>query len=103
MVFAPLAPLFSRNFIGPIASKLTPKKMGDEGSNKLRNLGAPRGGSNRSMHLEVLVHLTQFLIKGTIIFLTWATIVPKWPCLILARVADLLRCRAKGPAGTVWA
>ena len=76
MAFAPLAPLFNRNLIGPIASKLTPKKMGDELSNKLRNLGAPRGGSNRSMHLEVLIHLTQDLMKGTMIFLTWATIVP---------------------------
>ena len=76
MAFPPLAPLFNKNFIGPMALKLTPKKMGDELSNKLRNLGAPRGGLNRSMHLEVLIHLTQDLMKGTIIFLTWATIVP---------------------------
>ena len=64
MAFPPLAPLFNR------------KKMGDELSSKLRNLGAPRGGSNRSMDLEVLIHLTQDLMKGTMIFLTWATIVP---------------------------
>ena len=62
--------------MGPMASKLTQRKMGEEDSSRLRNLGAPSGGSNLGGALEVLIHLTQEDIKGTIIFLTWATIVP---------------------------
>ena len=45
------------------------RKMGEEDSSRLRNLGAPSGGSNLGGALEVLIHLTQEEIKGTIIFL----------------------------------
>ena len=76
IVFAPRAPLFNRNLIGPMASKLTPRKMGEEDSSRLRNLGAPSGGSNLGGALEVLIHLTHEEISGRIIFLAWATIVP---------------------------
>ena len=76
MVLAPRAPLFKRNLIGPMASKLTPRKMGEDDSSRLRNLGAPNGGSNFGGAFEVLTHLTHEEIIGRIIFLAWATIVP---------------------------
>ena len=74
-----------------MASILTPRKIGDELSRRFRNLGVPTGGLNVSMVLLFLVHLTQFLISGEIIFLTCVIMAPKLPCLIRARVADLLR------------
>ena len=68
IIFAPRAPLFKRNLIGPIASKDTPKKIGDEDSNRFKNLGAPKGGSNLVGALEVFIHFTHEEIIGRIIF-----------------------------------
>ena len=68
MVFAQRVPLFKKNFIGPIASKDTPKKIGDEDSNRFKNLGAPKGGSNLVGAFEVFIHFTHAEINGRIIF-----------------------------------
>ena len=69
IVFAPQAPLFKRNLIGPIASKDTPEKIGDEDSNRFKNLGAPKGGTNLVGALEVFIHFTHLEINERIIFL----------------------------------
>ena len=50
--------------MGPIASKETPENIGDEDSNKLKNLGAPNGGSNLAGTLAVFIHFTQLEISG---------------------------------------
>ena len=68
MVFTPRSPLFQRIVIGPIASKDTPKKIGDDDSNRFKNLGAPNGGSNLVGALEVFIHFTHEEIIGRIIF-----------------------------------
>ena len=64
IVFAPRAPRFKRNLIGPIASNDTPEKIGDEDSNRFKNLGAPNGGSNLAGTLAVFIHFTQLEING---------------------------------------
>ena len=64
IVFAPLAPRLRRNLSGLIMSNEIPENMGDEDSNKFRNLGGPRGGSNLAGSLLVLMNFTQFSISG---------------------------------------
>ena len=76
IVLAPRAPLFKRNLNSPMASKLTPRKMGEVDSSRPRNLGAPNGGSYFGGAFEVLTHLTHSEIIGRMIFLAWASTVP---------------------------
>ena len=92
---APRAPRLRRNFRGPTMSKEIPVKMGEEDSNKFKNLGGPTGGSNLEGSLLVFIQVTHLSIKAFIIFFECATITPKFPCLSLAAVVLLFRCRVE--------
>ena len=50
--------------MGLIASNDTPEKIGDEDSNRFKNLGAPKGGSNLVGTLAVFMHFTLLEISG---------------------------------------
>ena len=65
----PRAPFFERNFKGPTMSKEIPEKMGEEDSNKFKNLGGPTGGSNLEGSLLVFIQVTHLSIKGFTSFL----------------------------------
>ena len=67
--FALRAPLFSRNFTGPIMSIEIPKKIGEVLSRSEKNLGLPIGGEKVCIVLAFLTHLTQFFRRGLITFL----------------------------------